>query len=395
MRRLGILLCLPALLLACGSSNESFTRAADVPLEVKQGTFQSRLSLSGSLVAKDSTSVNAPTDGYGLVIRWMATEGIYVKKGDKVIEMETSAVASQIEALESSVVTASNAVAQQLGQHKIDLAEKKHTLRQAEFNLAKAKEDAAVPADAYPKRVYEDMQLALGRSKVAHTNAVEALAIEGKVGKSNLAQKRIELERAKRNLGEAYEKLEGYVLRAPRDGLLVPSMSWRDGRPFRDGDKTWPGQPIVEIPDLSVMTIKAELSDVDDGQVHVGMGAECRLDAYPDQVFVGSVVSISPVARKAKRDSLRAVFDVVVELESTDTERMRPGMSARIDLLGAKREDVLIAPRAALAMENESITATLASGKRLAVTLGPCNPLECIVESGLERGAKLARRGRL
>lgn len=380
---------------ACGTAANEVAAEKAPALTVETSTFQSKLSLSGSLVAETSTSISAPGDAYGLAIRWMADNGSYVKKGEKIIEMDTSAVVSQIDALKSAVTAANNALAQQRSTDQINRAEKTHLLRQAEFNLKKAQADANVPADAYPKRVYDDMQLALGRSKVEHTNAIEALEIEKKIGTNGGAQKRIELERAKRDLNSVYEKLEGYVLRAPRDGLLVASMNWREGRAYRMGDKTWPGRPIVEIPDLSVMTIKAELSDVDDGQAHVGMLAECRLDAYPSELLMGRVVSISPVARTARRDSLRRVFDVTVELDSTDATRMRPGMSARVDLLGAPREDVLVAPRQALIFGEKGVTARLASGQTKDVTLGPCNAHRCVVESGLSAGTQLGQGAQL
>lgn len=378
---------------ACGSASNEFSAEKSPPLFAATATFQTRLSLSGSLVAETSTSISAPGDGYGLVIRWMADDGSYVKKGDKVIEMDTSAVVSQIDALKSAVISANNALAQQQSTAQINRSEKAHLLRQAEFNLRKAQADADVPADAYPKRVFDDMKLALGRSKVEHTNAVEALAIEKKIGTNGLAQKRIDLERAKRELKSVYEKLEGYVLHAPRDGLLVASMNWREGRAYRMGDKSWPGRSIVAIPDLSVMTVKAELSDVDDGQAHVGMKAECRLDAYPNEVLLGTVVSMSPVARKARRNSLRMVFDVVIALDSTDATRMRPGMSARVDLMGAPREGVLVAPREALSFTETGVSAFLASGKTTSVTLGPCDAHRCEVETGLSAGMELGRGG--
>jgi HlyD family secretion protein len=389
MRTLRIFLYSALIASACGTNANELAPEKAPLLTVETATFQSKLSLSGSLVAETSTSISAPGDGYGLAIRWMADNGSYVKKGEKVIEMDTSAVVSQIDSLKSAVISANNALAQQQSTDQINRAEKTHLLRQAEFNLRKAQADAGVPQDAYPKRVYDDMQLALGRSKVEHTNAVEALAIEKKIGKSGLAQKRIELERAKRDLARVYEQLEGYVLKAPRDGLLVASMNWREGRAYRMGDKTWPGRPIVEIPDLSVMTIKAELSDVDDGQAHLGMKAECRLDAYPEELLTGRVVSISPVARTARRNSLRRVFDVTVELDSTDATRMRPGMSARVDLMGAPREDVLVAPRRALSFDEGGVTARLASGKTTSVTLGPCNAHQCVIETGLSAGTQL------
>ncbi|MCP4448041.1 MAG: HlyD family efflux transporter periplasmic adaptor subunit [Myxococcales bacterium] len=393
MRGLGTILMAGTAMVACSSGASDLAPEPRVPLIVKKATFQSRLALSGSLVAETSISINAPGDGYGLVIRWMAPDGSEVKKGDKVLEIDTSAVVSQIESLKSAVIKANNALASEQNKDQMGRAEKTHLLRQAEFARKKAQVDANVPADAYPRRVYEDMQLALERAKAAHKGATLALAMEKKVGKNGMDQKRIDLARSERDLARVYEKLEGYVLHAPRDGVLAASDNWREGRAYRLGDKTWPGQPVVEIPDLSVMNVEANLSDVDDGQVKVGMKTECRLDAYPDDVFTGRVVSISPVARKARRNSLRQVFNVTVKLDSTDAALMRPGMSARVEILGSTRENVLVAPRKALRFDQGNVTARLESGKQQEVTLGPCNPSECVVQSGLSEGSRLQEGG--
>ena len=363
------------------------------PLVVQKTGFQSRLSLSGTLVAATSESIGSPSDEYGLVIRWMADDGTHVKKGDKVLEMDTSSIVSKIETFKTAVTDANNALVQQRNRNKLTIVEKEHLVRQAEFSLAKARIDANVPEDAYPRRLYEDMQIALKRARSTQAGAVETLAIERRIGKNALGETRIALERSKRDLATVQDKVESYVLRAPRDGLLLASENWREGRAYRSGDKSWPGQSIVEIPDLSVMTVKARLSDVDDGKVHVGMHANCRLDAYPDEVLKGHVISLSPVARKATRGSLRQVFDVVIQLESTNQERMRPGMSVRVDIVGATKDNVLVVSRQSLAFQEDAVFAELASGQTTKVTLGPCNAQSCVVESGLQEGMKLRARG--
>lgn len=382
-------------LASCRSEVEHFSPIGEQELVVRTDDFQSRLSLSGSLAAEESATINTPGDAYGLVIRWMADDGSFVKKGDKVLEMDTTAVVSQIEALKSKVIGANNALAQQHSDNQINRAEKEHLLKQAAFALKKAELDANVPADAYPARVHEDMQLALGRAKAAHIGAVEALASEAKIAKNSLEQKRIEFERAKRELEQVYETLDSYVLHAPRDGVLIASTNWQEGRAYRVGDKTWPGAAVVELPDFSAMVIEAEMSDVDDGRIHVGMRAECYLDAYPEEVLTGTVTSISPVARKARKNSLRQIFDVTVKLDETDSERMRPGMSARVEIASIAKKNVLLAPRAALDFAEDGVRARLGSGELVDVVLGPCNAHECVVESGLENGSKLRSRGPL
>jgi multidrug efflux pump subunit AcrA (membrane-fusion protein) len=75
---------------------------------------------------------------------------------------------------------------------------------------------------------------------------------------------------------------------------------------------------------------------------------------------------------------------------------MRPGMSVRVEVLGAEQKDVLLAPRAALDFGAHGkvgdVRALLASGGAAPVKLGACSAQECVVESGLTAGTRLRSR---
>ena len=91
--------------------------------------------------------------------------------------------------------------------------------------------------------------------------------------------------------------------------------------------------------------------------------------------------------------SMRRGFRVIVALDKTDPERMRPGMSVRVEVQAGRRDNVLLAPRAALDFTQDPPKVMLAEGGEKEVHLGPCNALECVVEDGVEeRVALLVRR---
>jgi multidrug resistance efflux pump len=82
------------------------------------------------------------------------------------------------------------------------------------------------------------------------------------------------------------------------------------------------------------MMVEAGLPDVDDGEVKVGMAARCTLDAHSDLVLTGRVVEVGPIARRAEGRGLRRHFPVRIALDGGDPERMRPGMSVKVEVLG-------------------------------------------------------------
>jgi multidrug efflux pump subunit AcrA (membrane-fusion protein) len=89
--------------------------------------------------------------------------------------------------------------------------------------------------------------------------------------------------------------------------------------------------------------------------------------------------------------SLRRNFDLVVEFDKLDPERMRPGLSARVVIQRETAGDALLVPRAALDFTDPKTTrALLADGQLRPVTLGGCNAHDCVVRGGLTAGQKLA-----
>jgi len=129
---------------------------------------------------------------------------------------------------------------------------------------------------------------------------------------------------------------------------------------------------------------------VDDGKIGESMPALVTLDGYPGMTFKGTVSSISAVATESARQSLRRAFRVIVKLNQIDYGRMRPGLSARVEVDRGGAQNTLIAPRAALNLDGKTPRARLAGGRAVDVKLGACNAQECIVTDGLKEGKRLA-----
>jgi hypothetical protein len=173
--------------------------------------------------------------------------------------------------------------------------------------------------------------------------------------------------------------------------VLVADHPW-ERRKLKEGDRLYVGLVVATIPDLSKMSVRASLSDVDHGRLAAGQAVECTVDAYPEAPFKGQVTSITPVAREAGRGSLRRFFAVSIEPlgPAFDPGRLRPGMSVKVVAPSNPVSAALVAPRAGLDLGADPPRARLAGGGWAEVTLGRCNAGECVIESGLEEGVRLA-----
>ncbi|MCA9704720.1 MAG: efflux RND transporter periplasmic adaptor subunit [Myxococcales bacterium] len=350
------------------------------------------LVLTGELEAAESDDLLAPkTEGWGISIRWLVEDGAAVRKGDKLVELDNTAILETISDLDLAVTQAAIELTSQRATSEVTLEDKRFEVQSQQAALAKAELDAGVAPQLVSRREYQQFQLAVRTAKTALATAKDDLEAAKKGARLEEEVKRIALQKAERKLQSAEEQIHALMLAAPRDGVVVVGTHPWEGRKLQLGDTVWPGLTVAKLPDLSSMIVEAVVSDVDDGRVRAGMQATCVVDAYPDRPLEGRVLSVSPVAREPEHQSQRRFFSVVVELPPTDIENLRPGLSAKVDVAVAEHADALLAPRAALDVSTDPARAWRATGEAVEVELGACDAQRCVVLAGLEEGERLQR----
>lgn len=381
-----------ALLLAgCFSGYESDTPARD-DLRVRRGAFRGDVVLTGELRAGRGDDLVVPRlPQWQTSIKWMTTDGAEVKQGERVVELDNSAFASNLDAKRQTVAQAQQELQQKDAEWYADTLRKMIEAEKKRVEYDKAKMEAAVPREVTSARDFQDKQTKFQRAEVELAKAMDLLKSQRISVSSDRENLLIKLHTAERELKIAEDALDQLILRAPKGGIVVIRDHPWEGRRLQEGDGVFIGLPLAQIPELSSLRVEADLADVDDGKIGAGMPATVILDAYPSVTFPARVTSISAVAQESSRQSLRRIFAVLVALDRLDAARMRPGLSARVVVHALGNPDALLVPRAALDFSSKQPRARLAGGKLVNVDLGPCNAQECIVKSGLKEGDVLGR----
>ncbi len=136
-------------------------------------------------------------------------------------------------------------------------------------------------------------------------------------------------------------KFKKAPVESPIDGVL--------GRVYVDrGTSVSASIPIALIVNMDKVKVRIDAVERDLPKIKVGQRAEVRVDAYPEEIFVGSVEKVSPIVDLASRSA-------PIEIEIPNAEhRLNPGSFARIKILIKKRRGVLIIPRDAIIKEDSS-----------------------------------------
>jgi HlyD family secretion protein len=273
---------------------------------------------------------------------------------------------------------------------RMSYLEAKASLQVAKFNLA------TVSAGATPD--------ALERATIKVRQANAALAAVRQSVQPKLQAAEATVERAKAQVAQARNsvnknrvKLERTILRAPREGLVVYGRVGKkeSSAKVQPGTLVWRGSSLIHLPDLSTMVVDTEVNELDIGKVTVGGAAEVRPEAYPGTVFHGHVKEIASLARSKASPSGGAsgikVFDVTVQLDEKDA-RLRPGLTATVDLIVADQSDTISIPLAAVTSRGDEHVVLVANGGKpetRKVTLGASNDHRVIVKAGLRIGERV------
>ena len=96
--------------------------------------------------------------------------------------------------------------------------------------------------------------------------------------------------------------------------------------------------------DLTKMQIDANVSEADVGGVETGQDVDFTVDAFPYRTFHGKVIQV----RNSPTTVQNVVtYDAVIEVSNADL-KLKPGMTANVSIVVARRENVLKIPNAAL-----------------------------------------------
>lgn len=375
--------------------------ADDEPLVASERELVLRHLLTGELAAEKAVELVVPQVGIApLQIRWLVDNGQEVAAGDPIVELDSSALSSNLEQLDSNLAQAQLALEAAVSRAGSEIAQAEFEVRQRRAALDKAVIAAEVPEELQAARDIDRLRLEVEKSELELAEAERDLEAKRVTAEANVEIERLNVRKATQKLELARQGTEQLVLRAPRDGVAVIQRNGSEDRLWQVGDNTFPGWSLVRLPDMRSLLVRARLFDVDDRTIAPAMTAEVILDAYPTVALAGRVRSIDRIAREGRGRSRTRSFTVVVDLEALEESfpersRLLPGMSALVVVEQRVEQSrsgglPVVAPRVALEIEGDgSAKAHLADGPPRDVVLGPCGPLECVVEEGLDAGTRL------
>ena len=218
------------------------------------------------------------------------------------------------------------------------------------------------------------------------------------VYKSELDQLVAEKEKALINVDDALLDLSYTTIESPIDGTVV-YVSVEEGQTVNTNQST---PSIVEVAQLDVMTVKAQVSEADIIHVTTGQKVYFSILGAPQHYFHGDLRTIEPGPTLLTGDDSRLnigdndaiYYNAVFDVDNTEG-LLRFGMTAQVSIVLDSAQDALLVPSQILTRklpgDNRYRIPVLVDGalEMRDVEIGIDNKVYAQVLSGLEQGDRV------
>jgi HlyD family secretion protein len=302
-------------LVAIGGSGYAYYRyskAAPAPTvttaSITRGDIVDRVGATGTLQAV--TTVQVGTQVSGTIQNLYADFNSIVKKGQVLARLDPSLFQTQIEQARANLIRS-----------QADLDRLKVGLDDARTKLARANS-------------LSDRQL-LPRSEL------EAAEVEVRSAEAQIRSAQAQVTQAQASLNQNEVNLAHTVIEAPIDGLVI-SRNVDVGQTVAASMQA--PTLFVLAADLTKMQVIANLDESDVGRIRPGQRVSFHVDAYPAEDFSGTVVQVrlQPIVQQNV-----VTYATVIDVPNVGL-KLKPGMTANVNVEIARKQNVLRVPNAAL-----------------------------------------------
>ena len=362
--------------------------------KVVRGTFYIDIYEEGEIEAINSINISSPNIPWrfgNLKISNIVTDGAEVKSGDTLITFDPSEVRKAILDYEDRLIVSNAELEKMQAQHELEMEELNadYEVTRISHEITRMQLESASHESDIKRR---EIKLNLDKADISLDRAKEQIENRRKIQIEEVKQKRLSIRQDEERLEEAYATLNKLFVIAPAPGIAIISQNWSTGNKFQLGDQCWSSQQLIQLPDLSTLKAKVNINEVDISKITKGLKVQIRPDAFSDSTFTGYVATVANLAQNKDNKSNIKVFPVEIIINEYN-KNLLPGLTVSCRIIVDEISDVNYIPLEALHVEGDKsyvYRKSINNYDKVEVQTGPTNSDYVIIESGLEKGDKVA-----
>ncbi len=309
------------------------------PLEVQFGEAKATritqvVSASGKIQPEEEVKISP--DVPGQITELLVEEGDSVLQGQLLLKIRPDNYQAALEQANAGV-----------GTQRANMSQSKARLAQANSQYLQRKQDYD-----RSRSLYEQKVIPLQEFQAAKT-ALDVAESDLEAARQGVEAARNTVVSAQASLSQAKDNLLLTSVFAPRTGI-VSKLAIKKGERVV-GTSQMAGTELLRIADFKNIEVCVNINENDVVKINKGDSANIEVDAYPEQVFKGTVMAIAKSAKESALASTDAVteFEVRIRVDASSYKHLEqagkpspflPGMTASVEIITDVKDDILTVP---------------------------------------------------
>lgn len=330
---------------------------------VKSGDCIETTVYYGETQTRDTTNIHAPEmkNEYYLTVKDVLDDGCHVKKGDKILEFDSSSYHKELESAKNELEVAKAEFEKTSFDLRNRLIELDLDIRRKELELDKVRVMVVENSTIISKIDLEKSKLNVKMAELELNQAQSSRQEFEKEQKISLMVRELQIKEAEKKMADQQKKIDGSIIFAPRDGIIFkPFVRLNNEKGKVEKNKVvTPGDKLLEIPDLENFQGVVYISPSDTKFVNKGDQVNLYLTAQPEKRLKAIVETKDnyPVTRNerlGRNDPEGALEENRAVLSIIDNDPiLRPGMSFRAEINSVIASQSLFIPVIAVNIDEE------------------------------------------
>lgn len=308
--------------------------------------------VAGEVIAIEAQPIVVPqSNNSPVVLRTFVADGTEVRRGDVVLRIDPGQTTMLVSALRTQIEQARARHALALAELEVAALDAREALVVAEAGLARARIDAAIPADYLSALDRDRYQGALEKAE----RDVEVMRRQLDAANAAIGTQRrdatLEIDRLTLELGYNEAQVRLSEVRAGQDGVVVQGFSPWNGRRISEGESVQTGTVAGELIGAGGLAVRAWALEADRQRLAVGMPVRLAFDALPGLEARSTIASIAGAPEARAAWGAGRYFRVEVPLPAETAAGLLPGMSVLVEPAAEGLRPTPAAPEAAARLE--------------------------------------------
>ncbi len=302
-----------------------------ITCKVQKGSIEVKVHSSGQLESENSENIVLPSvlstqnvRVYEIKITDLIEEGSVVDSGQYIATLDHKVIEEVLTQARLDLEAALVVIEDAKLDSNLNLSNYRDLITNSQSDVEERKIVLAESVYESPS-VIKKAEMDLSKAQRKLEQDIKGLAMRQRQLNSQMERRNIDFRLKQKRVDDLLKLYDALIIKAPKPGMVIYARD-RFGIKIQIGSVLTPWSPIIAtLPDMTKMISETYINEIDIAKIKVGQTVTLSIDAFPDKVLNGEVISVANIGQPMPKSDSK-VFLVNIRVFGSDPD-LKPAMT--------------------------------------------------------------------